>query len=380
MLKYSKQTGKVTLNRIAWAYIGAKNGWMPTILSIIKAKQTSLIKTAQSEEISDDLILETVRNSVDINYGQAFIMRDNDTVMDEGQAKMAIQNAFEQLVQLEPNFKEKVRDYVAANRSFALGVYMATEKTKKTLVPTFNGVGITELRSRFTALIPQEITLPPKKTSYNVGETDLKGIDNVVDMLEMVSAAGFVAQNAVVEIGSIGSRVTNWDTSYKLHINGMQVGKLQAILTWFTNIENKDIRNLMQSEKKSSFDLTMFNEVNNLMSRFGLGKLFVEKVREVKKFEEDSGLKRLYQRERRIKDRNKTKTEVIRLNDHVEDIFGNILGKLTSFPNYVAMLQEKNVGDPQDFLSFAFTMGQQGNILNAQEAQEVVDMGASVAA
>ena len=94
MLKYSKQTGKVTLNRIAWAYIGAKNGWMPTILSIIKAKQTSLIKTAQSEEISDDLILETVRNSVDINYGQAFIMRDNDTVMDEGQAKMAIQNAF----------------------------------------------------------------------------------------------------------------------------------------------------------------------------------------------------------------------------------------------------------------------------------------------
>jgi hypothetical protein len=381
MIKISKQSNKVRFSREAWAYIGAKQGWMPTILSSIRKKQDSFKRFAQSESMNEPdeaFIEQAIKDSVGINYGSSFIFRDNDAILDEGQALIAIQNAFIALAKRENSFMDKIKTYLRANRPFSLGVYMSSEGNKRSLVPTFNGVGISEYRFPLTAAIPHEIALPPKTKTYDLGETDIRGVNSIIEMVEMISAAGYVSENAVVEIGSIGSRSTNWDTSYNLHIAGLNGEMLQKVLTWFTNIENKDLRNLMKTQISESFDLTMFNEVNNLMSRLGLGEDFIAKVKAVKEFEEDKGLKRKYRRNRRIEDyKNKTMKEEIRLSDHVEKIFTELLSKITKYPLYVQMLQESNIGDPQDFLSFAFTMGQQGNILTGTKAKEVVDMAAA---
>jgi hypothetical protein len=180
-----------------------------------------------------------------------------------------------------------------------------------------------------------------------------------------------------MNIGSIGSRKTNWDTSYNLHMSGVSSGLLQQVLTWFTDISNQDIRNIMKTDVSETFDLTQAKEVHALMSRLGLEKVFMDTVKAVKDFEDQKGLKAKHKRLGHIPDYQKnTKIVSIPLAEHTDQIFVNLREKISKHPRYMKLLAEKGVKDVEEVLNVAFTMGRGGDLISAQEAADLIEMAA----
>lgn len=209
------------------------------------------------------------------------------------------------------------------------------------------------------------------------GETNIKGANTVHDIIQMTNAAGFISKNAIMNIGSIGSRKTNWDTSYNLHIDGVSTSVLQKILTWFTDISNKDIRNIVKTELKETFDLTQAKEVYDIMTRLGIGNVFKKSVENIKEFENQKGLKTKHKKYGYIPDYQKnTKIVSIPLKGFETQIFSHIKQQITNNSKYINLLTKKGVKDIEELLAVAFSIGEDGEILSQKETEDLIQMAA----
>jgi len=381
LIKTAKNKFKLKLSSFEWRTIGKVKGWLSSVLANIKNEQKifekSLIRFAAINEINEDDIQNVVRNSLDIDYGRAFVLRENDAViMDNGKVNDAFVTAFVQLINKNKELNQKVKLYIAHNKPFQLGAYLSSERNNRYLIPSFDGMGISQLKVEFTALLPFDVTLPtvghqvPTET-----EMILKEANDLEGLIEMMNAAGFITGRGKMAIGTIGSRSTNWDTSYNLHIDGVSVSILQKVLTWFTDISNENMHNLTPTERGNSFDLTQRKEVESLMNRMGLGKEFYQVVNRIKDFEDEKGLKRKYQKEKRIPDyKEKTQILTLDLKEKQTQILRSLTRKILSVPTYVNILNARGVQDPQEFLSLAFDEGLEGNIINTQEISALINI------
>ncbi|MFW5804753.1 MAG: hypothetical protein ACOCWG_05940, partial [bacterium] len=228
-----------------------------------------------------------------------------------------------------------------------------------------------------SALSPLEVAPPPMRKSINYGEVNVKGANTAHDIVQMINAAGFITQKGIVNIGSIGSRKTNWDTSYNLHIDGISSSVLQKILTWFTDISNKNITNIVKSKSKETFDLTQAKEVHDLMQRLGIENIFHQTVDNIKQFEEQKGLKSKYKKYGYIPDYQKnTKKISIPLKNFETQIFEHLRKQITNNPKYVNILANEGVKNTEELLAAVFSMGEQGEILSIKETDEIMQMAA----
>ena len=375
IIKRANRKYSLKISSFEWELMGLKNKWLPTICANIITSQNELIKIAQVDVDID--IENAIKNSIVFDYNK-FALKQEDETVNEVIAREAITNAFIKIAQREESFANKIKAYVNANRKFKLGVYFSKDNDKTYLVPTFDGIGISELKSEFSSYIPYEIAPPPFTKHIDYGEVTIKGADDIEDVLLMVNAAGFVTQNGQVNIGTIGSRKTNWDTSYNFHVSGVSARILQELLTWFTDISNEDIRNIVRTERKETFDLTQAKEVHALMSRLGLTKLFYDTVRKIKDFEEKKGLKRKHQRLKHIPDNKKnTLIETIDLSQYRDQIFTFLLNKITSNPRYMDMINRAGIRDIQEAVDLAFSMGSNGRVMTKNQARQLVETSAA---
>jgi len=373
LLKTASGKQSIRISKWEWKVRGMLYGWLPTIGSKMREAQNAFIKTAATGENID--IENSIRNSVNIDYGHAFILRDNDTIANENMAKEAIINAFMGLTKKDANFSDKIQAYIRAGRKFTLGAFYSLDGSKKYLIPTFDNQGISNLKSEFTALLGMAIDLPPQGHSVNMNEIDLKGVSLVDDIVQMINSAGYIVGKGKMEIGSIGSRKTNWDTAYNLHVEGLPAPILQKALTWFTDISNQDIRNIDVSKQKQSFDLTQRKEVQDLMERLGLGSLFSQNIIEVKEFEETKGLKRKHKKLGYIPDYQKnTLIKNISLSSFKDSVLTAIIKKVTSNPNYMALLSQQGVKDVETMIDVAFTDGFTGDLYSTRQANELLQI------
>jgi len=182
LLKTASGKQSIRISKWEWKVRGMLYGWLPTIGSKMREAQNAFIKTAATGENID--IENSIRNSVNIDYGHAFILRDNDTIANENMAKEAIINAFMGLTKKDANFSDKIQAYIRAGRKFTLGAFYSLDGSKKYLIPTFDNQGISNLKSEFTALLGMAIDLPPQGHSVNMNEIDLKGVSLVDDIVQ----------------------------------------------------------------------------------------------------------------------------------------------------------------------------------------------------
>lgn len=373
MIKLSKKNKKLIIDKFTWTLIGLKSGWIPSHLKTSK-RNNRLIKSAGVEDVDRSKLEEKIRENLKVVYKQSFVLKnDNFVILEEPEAFEKIANAFLNICDKNERFCNQIKTYINADRKFNLGVYFSTDRAKKYLVPTFNGMGITELKYDFINNLDAKVSLPPRQREYVRGEDQLKSANSLGEIAEMIGSAGFLTANGEIEIGSIGSRSTNWDTSYNLRVDGMSAGKLHKVLTWFTDIENQDISNLTKTDISKQFDLTLFKEVSNVVSRLGIGNEFIKKVEKVKEFEDQQGLKERHKRDKRIKDyKQKTIIETMKLSDYGEQIFASILDKMQNYPRFVQIFQNNNVRNVEDFVDTVFSMGKQGVIVDGNNVEEVV--------
>ena len=358
------------MSRFEWQLAGMLNKWLPTTVSQALANQTKLIKTA---EISSGDINNAVRQSLLFDYSK-FDLRENDETINDIVAKEALINAFIKLIERDASFRDKIEAYVNANRGFKLSTYFSKDSGKNYLVPTFNGFGESQLKSEFSAYIPYEISPPPLKKTFDYGEVTIKGADDIEDILKMVNAAGFIVANGQMNIGTIRSRKTNWDTSYNLHLGGISASILQELLTWFTDISNNNIRNIVRTERKETFDLTQAIEVHALMARLGLEKVFYDTQKSIKDFEDKKGLKRKHQRFKHIPDyKNNTMISTIDLSQYRDQVFAYLLSKISSNPRYMRMINEAGIRDVQEALDLAFSLGRNGTVITESQVENLMN-------
>ena len=368
---------KIKVSRSLWNYIGYKVGWKTSILSKAIAKSQSFIKTAAVGLVSNEDVAKAFSDNFNMaGYDKSYILRakqggDEDR-MEPDIARQKILDAFMAIYNRDSSFAAQVNAYVSNKRAFALGAFVSVESGDKYLVPTFNNLGLSNLKSVFTGSIDAAVDVPKKAIDYSLGNQGLRAITTMSDVVKMMNRAGFIVKNATVEIGTIGSRSTNWDTSYNLNIKGATVPNLLGALTNFTSIENTDVRN---QSANTEYNLTMSKEVNALMSRLGLGDVFNNTVKAIKKFEFDKNLKAIYDRQGRIPNyKTKTKIEKIPLVSYETDVFTFLLGKVTS--DFASIFVENNVSDPQELLSVAFSMGSDGTLMNDQDVSDLIEAAA----
>lgn len=376
-----KANGKkvLRLSQWEWKVIGMKLGKIPTLCSEAKKAQRGFVKTAQTNgEVTEDMVRNAFASALSFSYPNAFLLKTEtgEEIENLSQVESALQNAFMMIYQRDRGFKDQIDAYLRAGKDFKLGVFYSKEGSKDYLTPTFNGFGISNLKSEFSAMIPYSINPPKKERSVSFGDVDLKGVNNIEDLLLMVNAAGFVVGNGKVDIGSIGARKTNWDTAYNFHISGVQAQVLKQILTWFTDISNKDIRNIVMTNKKETYDLTQVQEVHALMSRIGLGEEFVSAVKRVKNWEDKKGLKTKHRLKGRIDNKQDIKVESIPLSQYKEKVFTYLRDIASSNPAYVEMMTNAGINNPEEAFDIAFSEGLNGKIMSKSEATDLVSLAA----
>lgn len=360
---------KIKLSKALWQYIGYKAGWKTSIARKIFAQDKlftrTMFRTASWADVE-----QVVANSVDTSgYGSNYILRDNYDEIDASTAKQRIINAFKVIYERDNNFSAQIQAYVGAHRKFSLGVNVIVDNGVKYLAPTFNNMALMHLKSVFTASLGSAVDLAQGAINFAVGDRNLRGVKDIRDVVKMINRAGFIAKNATVKIGTIGSRSTNWDTSYNLHIGGASVPDLLGALTYFTSIGNEDPGN---KEAVNHYSLTMGKEIGPLMHSLGLGSIFRNTVEAIKKFEFTHGLKQIWEHYKKVPDyKNATKIATIDLSQHVDEIFQHLMGRITK--DFSKLFIEKKIANPQDLLSAAFSMGfSDGDMIDDPDADTII--------
>ena len=372
-----KQT--IKMSKWEWKVIGMKLGVIPTLCSEAKKAQNKFTKTSQvNNDIDAGKVRDTLASSISFSYPNSFLLKtqNGEEIENLTDVENAILKAFMFIYERDRDFKSKVNAYIKAGRDFKLGVFYTKEGNKNYLVPSFDGFGLTNIKSEFTSMIPYAINPPKKERSVSFGDVDIKGISNIEELLLMVNAAGFVVANGRVDIGSIGVRKTNWDTAYNFHISGVPAPVLKQILTWFTDISNKDIRNLVMTNTKETFDLTQVKEVHALMSRLGLSKEFISAVKEIKDWEDKKGLKVKHKLRGHIDDKKDIKATSISLDQYREKVFTSLREHASNNPAYVEMMTNAGITNPEEAFDVAFSEGLNGQLMSASEAKDLVSLAA----
>lgn len=364
---------KFKISHVMWDYIGYKHGWKRTILSKILSRNGQLFKVAA---VSREEVENVVRSNINMSgYEKGYILRDNEseTILDSETARQKLFEGFMQIYARDKSFGAQIDAYASNKRPFSLSAFSSVESGKKYLIPAFNGVGLSQLKSVFSASIPAMVDIPANSIDVAIGEQKLKGVTNIEDIVKLFNRAGFIVKNGTVEIGTIGSRSTNWDTSYSMHLDGANYASLIEAITKFTDIKNMDVRNTQQNTNE--YDLTMASEVRDLMTGLGLGDLFASTVKSIKKFEIDNNLKAIYNRYHKIPNYAKrTKIETIDLSKYEEEVFTALFSKVMD--TFSKLIADAGISDAQEVFAIAYSMGTEGNLMNDQSLKELVSLAA----
>lgn len=215
--------------------------------------------------------------------------------MDE--SKTTLTEIFIQLGTNKPNILP-IKTYIERDKDCFIGIGGINGiHDKKHVIPTFNHVAITALQCEFTTLLKSKsigfIELSPEHQkalrqfhSDNIAKDDLK----------------YIASYATLMIGTVGSRVTNRDMSYEIHIEHLPTDMILDAIRGIVRIENDSKLNRSRS---FGYDLTCRNEVEQFMTALGMADQYLNAVIHVEAYQERNGLKEAYDGER-IADKSKT--------------------------------------------------------------------------
>jgi hypothetical protein len=160
----------------------------------------------------------------------------------------------------------------------------------------FNHVAITPLQCEFTSKLKMkqigfvQLSNECQKALREFHSGNLVNLSN-----SAIEDLKYIASFATLEIGSVGSRVTNRDMSYEIHIESLPTDLILDTISPFVKIQNN---NKLNRNRTIGYNLTCQNEVEQFMTALGMADEYLNAVIHVEAHQERHGLKDEYDGER----------------------------------------------------------------------------------
>jgi len=231
--------------------------------------------------------------NVSINASLAMFNVETGIVLDTDESKFVVEEIFLTLSKTNPQALP-IKAYKDAKRDCSIGI--AGIDKNGHVIPTFNFMSVPSLQCELTGHL--------SKVGIGVLELSKKHMQALKTARGTVNDLQTLLPYATLVIGSIGSRSTNRDMSFEIHIDYIPTDQIKSILA-AANVEtiNKDKRNRLRS---FGYVLTCRKEVEAFIEATGLDTLYLETVEAVEQFQADAKLEDEYDGER-VED-YKTKT------------------------------------------------------------------------
>lgn len=165
--------------------------------------------------------------------------------------------------------------------------YVSVQLDGQRLLFAVNGVALPSLSCEFSLFVKHywdvEIPAPVSKAFLECKRALAKAKTST-------EVWGIMVGNAVLRIGSTGSRVTNRNTSYEIIFQDLPTAFLAQELSKVVTLVNEDQRN---KEWEVGYRLTCASEVGQFMDSIGKKELLLDTVATIKAFETIHDLARI---------------------------------------------------------------------------------------
>ena len=230
---------------------------------------------------------------ITLAMNQAVSMFKNETPIAVDEIKTTLTEIFIELGNEKPNIMP-IKAYVERNKNCTIGISHSDNHA----IPMFNHVAITALKCEFTAkLKARGIAFIELSNQHQKALRELHSSTCNTAKNELKHIASF----ATLAIGTVGSRLTNRDMSYEIHIDNLPTHIILDALKPY-NLINQNRANV---DRTTGYVMTCRNDVERFMSLLGMSDDYLNAVIHVESHQERNKLKNQYDGQR-INDKSKT--------------------------------------------------------------------------
>jgi hypothetical protein len=227
--------------------------------------------------------------TVTVNPSVAMLNIQSGAILNIDETKTVLTDIFVELGNEKPNIMP-IKAYIERNKDCTIGISGINDKHA---IPMFNHVAVTSIQCEFTSKLKmKQIGFIELSTSHQKALREFHCSNMANNAKEALS---YIAAFATLEIGSIGSRITNRDMSYEIHIENLPTDMILNNITPFVKIQNK---NKLNRDRTVGYNLTCQNEVEQFMTALGMADEYLNAVIHVEAHQERHGLKNEYDGER----------------------------------------------------------------------------------